>query len=327
MWYAQPGSIAINAAGRLIDPDFHHYFCGQLELIGRRDLASYATFLEERWIIDGNHGQESTLSQISNPILCLCSNPVDIDAAVSRARKIWAPDDFFVLTWDANAADQTQTAYWPYFFLEQRRQLRSAWRPRQHRISMLSGQVRPHRVRAWLSVRDLIRTDDVVVINSFGLEHVDLDDLAHLAAALPWANIPVFLDQAQYLCAAINTAGLEHPAFAACVNVTGESLGSDSGLFVTEKTWKSLAAGCLPLHTGCAGMAEYLQTLGFQNWFGNIGTDYQAVRDVFMRDDIWDFYHANQSRVQQDLQRFWSTDLVSALTDATLTKLEYWLSR
>jgi hypothetical protein len=300
---------------------FHGY--QHFTSVHRSDLADQITLVDERDFLDPNRFQaaQPRLREISNPVLWCCTNPVDVAAVRARAQQIWDPEDFFVMHWDAGAECSATQAAWPCFLIEQRLNPRRPLEPRQYRISMLSGRVRRHRLDFWLAIRDLVRSDDVVVINRFGIDHAGFSDAA--LAELPWSSRPDFIDEDQSRPVCTNTASIDHPAFQACVNVTAETLGTEPGVFLTEKTWKALAAGCMTWHAGCAGAADYLQQLGFQHWFAQT----PSARDLFGRDDIYDFYQANRLGVEQDAELFWSWDLLQRLTQPALGTLENWLQR
>lgn len=295
--------------------------------LGRQDLIHRITLIEEHNFLDPERFREAVprLKQIPNPVLWTCTNPLDVDAVVARAEQVWGPDGFFVMHWDAASSLRFNSTPWPCFLIEQRLNQRLPTESRQHRISMLSGRVRQHRIDFWCNVRDLIRHDDVVVINQFGLNRCGFDHPA--LADLPWSNRSDYIDEDQTRPVCTNTASIQHPAFRACVNITAETLGSEPGVFITEKTWKALAAGCMTWHFGCSGAAKYLADLGFHDWFGQAGEHEPSARALFARDDIYDFYQTNLDGVERDTEFFWSQELLRSVTDTALARLESWLDR
>lgn len=224
--------------------------------------------------------------------------------------------------WDALVPHTHTQAAWPCFLIEQRLNRRLPLAARAHRVSMLAGRVRRHRVELWCEMKDLVQADDVVVINRFGIERCGFHHPA--LADLPWTNRAEFMDEDQSRPVCTNTASIQHPAFRACVNIPAETLGDEPGMFITEKTWKALAAGCMIWHSGCEGSGQYLATLGFNDWFGsNTG----SVRDLLTRTDLYDFYRDNMQGIEQDVELFWSPELVRQLTAPALARLESWLER
>ena len=301
------------------------YWQYHLKAQGHDDLAALITIIDEPDFLPRGHllARRDHLRAIRHPVLWACGNPLDLQDTTASAEQVWGPGGFFLLHWDAAHEPTAHTAPWPCFLIEQQRlSHQTAPGARQHRISFLSGRVRPHRLALWLQIRPLITEQDVVVINGFGL---DLCGIQHPALAdVPWSSHARFLDQAQHQQVCHNTTATDHAAFRACVNITAESLGARPGIFVTEKTWKALAAGCMLWHHGCEGMARYLQALGFQDWFDQNSAD---ARDLFRRDDIWDFYQANQHRVAQEIELFWSPALRQRVTQPALARLRSWVER
>ena len=295
----------------------HFYQCG------RADLARTVTIIQEHDFLDPDVFLQAkdSLQHVRHPVLWACTNPMDIDAVMVRCEEVWGSGGFFVLDWDAAQRSTADRAYWPCFLIEQRLNARQPPRSRQHRISMLSGRPRSHRLDLWCHIRDLVRAEDVVVINAFGLDHCCFDHPA--LADLPWSNHPDFLGESQDRPLCTNTTAIDHPAFRACVNITAETLGPGPEVFITEKTWKALAAGCMLWHWGCDGAAHYLADLGFRDWFSQT----TSARDLFERNDVWDFYHANQHEVMQQLDLFWSSHLLRSLTQPALQRLDLWLAR
>jgi len=290
--------------------------------LGRHDLAQQITLIEEHDFLDSSRFQEAIprLQHVKNPVLWTCTNPLNVDAVMARAEQIWGADNFFIMHWDAASQPRFNVTHWPCFLIEQRLNKRLPVEPRQHRISMLSGRVRQHRIDFWCNIRHLIRDDDVVVINKFGLDRCGFDHPALID--LPWSNSQHFIDEDQSRPVCTNTASIQHPAFRACVNITAETLGADPGLFVTEKTWKALAAGCMTWHFGCGGAAGYLKQMGFCDWFAQT-----SAQELFSRDDIYDYHRENIMRIDQDVELFWSQDLLRSTTDRALAALEIWLDR
>jgi hypothetical protein len=264
---------------------------------------------------------QQSLKEITNPIIWLCASPMDTESIIARCEQVWGPGGFFVMDWDARQKPAADRVYWPCFLIEQRLIARQPMAARQHRISMLSGRVRSHRIDLWCDIKDLVRAEDVVVINAFGRTACGFDHPA--LADLPWSNNRDFFDESQDQPLCTNTTAIDHPAFRACVNITAETLGSGPEVFITEKTWKALAAGCMLWHWGCDGAVHYLADLGFQDWFSQT----TSARDLFEKNDIWDFYREHHHRVAQEVDLFWSSQLLRSLTQPALERLDLWLAR
>jgi hypothetical protein len=292
-----------------------------VRILGRRDLVQALLIIPEHVMIDAEiSGSWDHLRHLDRPILNLSTNPIDIAGVRSRAQQIWGPDGYLMLGWDAHST-APDLVYWPYFFLTQRLQIRQVWQPRCYRISMLSGIPRPHRIQLWRLIRSHVRPQDMVVVNRFSHWSQDPD----LSRDLPWSNHPAMIesDQERSLTATPTTS-IDHPAYLACVNLPVETVWNQDLVFITEKTWKALMSGLMPWH-GYQPMAQYLLQLGFADWFGETGTAAVAVRDLFDREDLWEFYHDHASQVQAAQDRFWSDQLVIQQTQTAIHRLENWV--
>lgn len=306
----------------------------QLTQVPNQDLADRCTFIGENEFLPliDSANLRSVIADLTRPgtqpVLCLDTNPHDVDSIKSRVAKYLGLENFFVLQWNANKASSVLEAYWPSCFLDQRLMPRRSLEHRQHRISMLSGWLRPHRLKAFVAVQNLIDSRDVVVINRIGADVVSMPrDLESLLPQLPWTNRNIDFDQDQNGPAA-HDHDLHHAAYRACVNVTNETLGPVSGLLVSEKTWKALRAGCMLFHYGCVGIDRYLGQLGFCSWHTQSPDWDQQLQDLgnlFARQDLHDEWRHNHHRLQQDIELFYSDHLLAIMTNDSVRRIQSWL--
>ncbi len=300
------------------DPAIQHHLT---QILHRPDLALGCFVVPEHCIMQAmQSGDLGDLPLISGPVLNVSTNPINTPHIREFAQEIWGLDGYLMLGWDASqrAAD---LVYWPYFFLEQRRQPRRPWQPRKHRISMLSGVPRPHRIHLWQQIRDHVTAADMVVVNRFASWLVDSD----LSEQLPWSNHPELIepDQNRALTSAPTTS-MDHPAYLACVNVTAETVPDPDQIFVTEKTWKAIAAGCMPWH-GHAARAGYLAEMGFEDWFQESQPDPLHISDLLCRDNIERYYHDHLEAVMAAENRFWSHNQALQQTQEAQMRLQNWI--
>jgi hypothetical protein len=306
----------------------------QLEQVPHQDLVERCTFIGENEFLPSIDSAElgqlitDLTSPGTQPVLCLDTNPHDVDSVVSKVAQHLGRKKFFVLQWDADRASSEFEAYWPSCFLDQRMMPRRPVAARQYRISMLSGWLRPHRLKAFVAVQNLIHSNDVVVINRIGADVVSLpSNLAALVSQLPWSNRNIDFDQDQNGPAA-HDHGLKHAAYRACVNVTNETLGPKAGVLVSEKTWKALRAGCMLFHYGCVGIDRYLHKLGFSSWHTQSLDWHQQLQDLgtlFARQDLSDEWHQHYHKLQQDIDFFYSDHLLEIMTNDAVYRLQSWL--
>ena len=138
------------------------------------------------------------------PVLCLDSNPWPVQIMVDELEQQLDLAAWFVFNTDVRpeVSVHANLAPWPSWIVNQ--QLEHNYqigRSRQHRVSFMSGTARYHRIRLWYEARDLIRPEDVWVINKFSAGCL-YDDCASLSEAqwaeslldqLPWSNNQAFL--------------------------------------------------------------------------------------------------------------------------------------
>lgn len=238
------------------------------------------------------------------PVVCLDTNPWAAPDLAQDLLAITGPGSWFMLSHDALDAGDQHRAHWPFYLVLQA-SLDPDTRPHTRRIGMLSGAPRRHRLEAWHRARPWIQAQDVVVINAFR-KHAQWDDYHdpegqrlwnETQDLLPWSTDPIWIDGTDPGSDhGLNHMTVEHEAYRACVNIALETDTSDHTLFVTEKTWKSLRAGCLTVTVGSPHLPAWMASLGFevlpwldpsQAWPAKI----DHVAQLFQRQDIWDLYH------------------------------------
>lgn len=308
-------------AGQLKIEQDHTVLDHLVRVLGRSDLAQALHIVPEAVILDAwRLSSWEHLRSLDRPILNLSTNPVDIAELRNFAQRVWGTDGYLMLGWDA-VSTSPDLVYWPYFLLNQRLQVRRVYQPRCHRISMLSGIPRSHRIQLWRLIKSRVQDQDVVVVNRFAHWSQDPD----LSRDLPWSNHPELIepDQEQSL-ATTPTTSTDHPAYLACVNLPMETVWDVNHVFITEKTWKALVSSSMPWH-GHVAIARYLHDLGFPDWFRETQLDAPSVQDLFDRDDLWQFYYDHQPEVQSAQDLFWSDQLVIQQTQAALARLQNWI--
>ena len=331
----------IEQPGAVTELVYHAYASKILASMSRPDLAQHTTWLHENEFmsvcLDSQGSRDRlrrhVLDQVvpgTRPVLCMDGNPFDIDRVMARINVSFDPPEVFVLHWDATRPPSRNTAYWPIFFLDQRLSRLPPTQTRQSRISMLSGRMRSHRLRAFQSVRPYIQPTDVIVVNRIGAGFPPLDpDVADLENELPFATQLEYIDHDQDSIGTHDHNIIAHPAYRACVNVTAETLGPTAGIFVTEKTWKAIRAECLPYHFGCLGIPQYLEDLGFLPWMSQGRTWQDQLQDLvllFQRRDLPEVWHESRNITQHNLALFQSRELHDILTQPALRQIDTWLA-
>jgi hypothetical protein len=265
------------------------------------------------------------------PVLCLDGNPCDADRYHQELCKHLDTKDFFVFHPDIrpHISYQSNMAPWPswwFFQLMERNHQKN--RSKKHRVSFLSGSSRYHRVKLLRDIKPHVNDQDVIIVNQIG----NFKDLLpeDWWDELPWTNKPEFFD---YVGDSGYPPKMEqniHPAWAACVNINGETSDTDQVL-LSEKTWKAYRSGCLVINYGPEQATQTLKDLGFEIWdeFDQIGShEHKAnlIVKLMQRDDIADLYQKNIEMVKHNVAWFNNPIAIQKVTEMAVVKLENLLS-
>jgi hypothetical protein len=271
------------------------------------------------------------------PVLCLDSNPYPLERHYSEICQHLDPDSFFVFHPDIRPELSTQpnVAPWPSWpFCQRQEKNYQQDKPKTRRISFLSGSMRYHRVKLLQDIRPWITDQDVVVVNRIGnfywhlpTRHANLLQMDQWLQDLPYTNRSEFLDytgtgdkppQGQQ--------HNRHPAFEACVNITGETCWNDQVL-LSEKTWKAYRSGCLVINFGPANATDVLRDLGFEIWnqYDQTGTHEHKtalIIELMKRDDVEYLYQQNLAMVQHNVELYYSDRFLKHFAQMAIDKLE-----
>jgi len=206
-------------------------------------------------------------------------------------------------------------------------------KPKSRRVSFLSGSLRYHRVKLLYDIKPYILDSDVVVVNKIGdfywhlPKSADANQIEQWLQDLPYANLNEFYD---YTGAGDTPPDGQqynaHPAFEACVNITGETCWNDQVL-LSEKTWKAYRSGCLVINFGPENSTDALRDLGFEIWdqYDQTGTHEhktKLIQELMQRDDISDLYQRNLPMIQHNLARYNSDEFLKNFAQMAVDKLE-----
>ena len=316
----------------------------QFEYLGQKTLSDQLIFFDDSYL-KIHLGPERTAQVVQDavsrtgrfPVLCLDSNPYPLERHYAEICQHLDPGSFFVFHPDIRPELSTQTnvAPWPSWpFFQRMEKNFQLGRPKTRRVSFLSGSSRYHRIRLFYDIRPYITPNDVIVINKIGnfpasvpyntLSPAQIEQWWH---DLPYVNRKKFLDYTgtgdtppegqQYNA---------HPAFEACVNITGETCWNDQVL-LSEKTWKAYRSGCLVINFGPENSTDALRDLGFAIWneFDQTGSHEHKTRliiDLMKRDDIEHLYQQNLPMVQHNVALYNSDAFLKKFAQMAIDKLE-----
>jgi hypothetical protein len=331
---------------------YQHSHRDQFDHVGLTSIADRLVFLQDHQV-RLNSGVARAVGMIRSarkdtgrlPVLCLDANPCDVRRHIHSINQHCDPSEYFVFSPDIrpDRSPEVNLAAWPSWLIMQQLGIDAHRdRPRQHRISMLSGSMRYHRLLLYRSVRDVIQDQDVVVINRMGDFPVSVpagtlstEEIWQWEDELPWTNRAEFVDHPEWgNCTSWqlppDQGGNNHAAFAACVNITNETgpVNGDAHLcLLSEKTWKAYRSRCLVVNYGAPGARDFLSSVGLGIWsLDTQDHDYPAkipdIRKIFQRDDIWDQYRIHHDMVDHNRDLVMSRDFALKLAQQFLEKIQ-----
>ena len=316
----------------------------QFEYLGQRSLADRLIFFDDSYL-QIHLGPERTAEVVRDavartgrfPVLCLDGNPYPLERHYAEICQHLDPESFFVFHPDIRPAlsNHLNVAPWPSWPFYQRMEKNyQQGRPKTRRISFLSGSLRYHRIKMFYDIKPYISDRDVVVVNKIGdfYWHLPRTDFTHdhfeqWLHDLPYSNKKEFYD---YTGAGDVPPDEQHhnshPAFEACVNITGETCWDDQVL-LSEKTWKAYRSGCLVINFGPADSTNALRDLGFEIWeqFDQAGSHEhktQLIIDLMKRDDIEHLYQQNLSMIEHNVALYNSDVFLKKFAQMAIDKLE-----
>lgn len=167
---------------------------------------------------------------------------------------------------------------------------------RPYVYSCLNRKPHTHRIINWFSLRDtpgglwsMYNIDGAEVVANFsGASDLDRrwqQEKQHLATDC------------------FNDLNCDHPAFTqSYINVVTETVMRDS-VFVSEKTWKSVACGQFTLILGCMGAVSYLRNIGVDVFDDIIDHSYDLEPDWYKRIQL--MQQSFQKLVASDVTELW----------------------
>ena len=322
----------------------HYSHRSQFEYLGQKALADRLVFFYDGHLLL-NRGPEPAVKIIREavaetgrfPVLCLDGNPHPFAQYYSELLQHLDPDSFFCFHPDIRPEVSTRpnVAPWPSWpYVQRLLKNEQQDRPKTRRISWLSGSSRYHRIKLLNDIRPYITDQDVVVVNKIGdfFNSIPYGELKPSQARQWWYDLPYANKKEFYDYTGAGNTPPEgqhlnsHPAFEACVNITGETCDTDQVL-LSEKTWKAYRSGCLVINFGPPGTTDALRNLGFAIWddYDKTGTHEhktQLIIELMKRDDVEQLYQQNLPMVQHNLALYNSDAFLKNFAQMAIEKLE-----
>jgi len=315
-------------------PDAYNYYIKLFDTLGL-DISDMYWLVHEDTLTQNLSNDISLLKEIisttgKTPLLMYDSNPS------------WNFEDYFNTLYDnfkdvylASAdlksmwGQHPNILYFPIFYLEQLTHTNYQNYNKKYRVSFLSNVARFHRIYFYYSVKDFIDNNDCFSVkdftNDFEIECFknDMMNILGVYDKNIECTIP-FATKNAVICNNLNnTTDKEsidftnkHVAYESCINVVGESDITQNKVFVSEKTWKSIRSGCIPVFFN-PQFNEVLNKLGFDtsNKFNTKLTYLDKIQHIksFMSTDtlssVIKDYNAQVKTVIHNVDYFYSDKL------------------
>jgi hypothetical protein len=315
---------------------YHHSHRQQFDYLGFQKLASQLAFVNDSLLKPYQNQIETDAELILRcgketgrlPVLTLDSNPYDVDSYVQKLNQYLDNKKYFVFHSDIRQSQSwyNNVAPWPSWLMYQHFLPDSqANIPKSKRLSFLSGIPRAHRMYLFEQIKPLVTDQDVVVINSFQKQHMNLSP--DISNSIPWSNRPEYFDSDQNQGAATDMAHISHPAYQACVNITGETLGTGDQVLPSEKTWKAYKSSCLVINYGVEQMPIWLASVGIEIWKPfDLPQDFQIktkqIKELFASNNIFDMYNDNLAMIEHNKNLVMSKSFCHLLAEPAIKKIE-----
>lgn len=236
--------------------------------------------------------------------------------------------------------------YFPTFYFTQLQETNCQSLDKKYRFSFLSNKPRFHRIYCYHKIKDAISGDDVVSVNNsaFGRgwwKESYITDMQNtigvydttIEQGLPFIthNAQVCNDQLRTTKSYTNDHSNKHIAYNACFNITGETDIESNNVFLTEKTWKAVRSGVIPIFLESDSTFDALERIGFnfENEINikNVGylkklTHTSACMKTYNMDKSNEVYSKLLPQINKNIERFYSNSLINIFTEQIRDKLK-----
>jgi hypothetical protein len=257
-------------------------------------------------------------------------------------------DRVVILSADANNMfDQSYNQiYFPSFLLSQILLSRQSdtfhSTQKSFRFSFLSSQIRFHRLWFFQCVKSFITNQDWFVVHKTNYRGHDsnfamtnskkyLGFEVDLYQDLPYCNQDVYDKFVEIFEQNAGNGGdhsIQHPAYSAIFNITGETNADADQVFVSEKTWKPIRSMSLPLCLGNPQTNAMLQRWGFETGHDQDLPVLEKIQWISNIMQHWDyaeclkFYNQHKDIVKHNYHRFHDNSLLNQFREYILPGLK-----
>jgi hypothetical protein len=325
----------------------------RIEKLAKKKYAMYyfENFPKDKWDLISAEVLQTALRNNKPVLIVYIMNPLGADRAyflklcnvlkesgisakvlTSNIHDLFTDDDFFV--------------YFPNFWdcIEYGT---SAHAIKKFRFSGLSARGSFHRVYFFNKIKDSISDADLFSIRNVTVDEWEYEfmksNLGYIDKSIE--NVAPFMSKAlvnnhlhdrfididgvnNWLGCSCNNS---HLAYSACFNIPGETSMDAKEGFITEKTWKAITAGSLPLYYESPEHGTILERLGFRVHneinvkdlkFDDKINHIVRCMQTYSFDDIHDIYQHHIDDTHHNIETFYSTELKELFANHVMDKLE-----
>jgi len=343
------------------EEEFQPYHVGMFAWLGiEQALDRYTIVFEHElflWeITPEQHAQNSTTltqqyHEHGKPLLLMLeSNPfttANYTYILTLAKTHGVPVKIFssnVLDYFGNDPD---LVYYPTWYCQQSLERNyQLGKNKKFRFSFLSSQARFHRLYLYQQCKQWITPEDCIAVHANNYEiqqhFISRDMQQHLHSQIDLlADVPCVSnvgDDSFYSIMQSNQDQInyhvdftnQHNAYAAMINITGESNTDPDHVFLSEKTWKPIRSRCLTMSLGNDQTVTILNKLGF-HIPESVDPELplmEKISDIVQKMSLWSFddcctiYNAHSEALEHNQNWFYSQALKQQFVNQIKIKLE-----
>ena len=301
-----------------------------------KSLDSDVAYLQD---LVNSTGKKALLMYDNNPVwdmedyfLLLSSQFSDVYLSSANLNNLWS--------------EHPNIVYFPTFYFTQLKHTNYQTYTKEFRFSFLSNKPRFHRIYFYYITKNNISNTDCVSVNNSAFDgqwwkESYVRDMYNaigkydksIEAGLPFATANTLECNIK-----LNTIGSrtndhsnKHIAYNSYFNVTGETNITPGRVFLTEKTWKAVRSNVIPIFLESSSTFNALERLSFSfDNIINIKTDdylskvnhINQCMGAMSISGAKSFYDTQIPRIEQNVSRFYDTNLAKLFKDHICDKLK-----
>lgn len=241
--------------------------------------------------------------------------------------------------------DHPRIVYFPTFYFTQLQETNYQTFNKEYRFSFLSNKPRFHRIYFYHVVKDVISDDDCFSVNNQAFDggwwkDMYINDMRKTIGIYDKTiegGLPFITHNAYECNKKLNTIGSltndhsnKHIAYNSYFNIIGETDNTVGRVFLTEKTWKAVRSGVLPIFMEYGNAFDALERIGFdfENEINIKNVNYidkvshiKKCMDTNVMNNAKMIYNNTLHQIENNIKRFSDDNLINLFTKHIRNKL------